>query len=77
MKHPHIHTPQGGSPTQSKVTAGVGSKPCPLTHPWWIYRANQMKISNNHGTEIPTQIDSFPDEDPHRLGRLALEKPND
>jgi hypothetical protein len=77
MKHPPNHTPQSSSSTHSTVTADITSKSSPLTHPWWIYRANQMKISNNHGTEIPTQIDSFPDEDPHRLGRLALEKPND
>jgi hypothetical protein len=64
MKHPHNHTPQGSSPTQSKATAGIGSKPCPLTHPWWIYRANQMKISNNHGSQLLAHIDPFPDEPP-------------
>ena len=56
MKHPHNHTPQ------SKVTAGIGSSPSPVTHPWWIYRANQLKISNNHGAPLFAQIDPFPDE---------------
>jgi hypothetical protein len=56
MKHPHNHTPH------SKLTAGIGSNPSPVTHPWWIYRANQLKISNNHGVELFAQIDPFPDE---------------
>jgi hypothetical protein len=64
MKHPHNHTPQSSSLTHSKLTAGIGSRPSPLTHPWWIYRANQMKISNNHGVEVLAQIDPFPDEPP-------------
>ena len=64
MKHPHNHTPQSSSPTHPKVTAGIDSKPSPLTHPWWIYRANQMKISNNHGIDLLAQIDPFPDEAP-------------
>jgi hypothetical protein len=63
MKHPHNHTPQSSSPTHSKVTAGIGSRPS-LTLPWWIYRANQMKISNNHGADLLAQIDPFPDESP-------------
>lgn len=57
MKHPHSHTPQGSSSTHS-----IKSKPYPLTHPWWIYRANQMRISHNHGTELLALIDPFPDE---------------
>ncbi len=64
MKHPHNHTPQGSSPTHSKVTAGIGSIPSPRTHPWWIYRANQMKISHNHGADLLARIDPFPDEPP-------------
>jgi hypothetical protein len=64
MKHPHNHTPQSSSSTHSKVTAGVASKSSPRTHPWWIYRANQMALRNNHGAEVLTQIDSFPDEPP-------------
>ena len=64
MKHPHNHTPQNSSSTHSTVTAGIASKSSPLTHPWWIYRANQMKISNNHGAQLLAQIDSFSDEPP-------------
>jgi hypothetical protein len=64
MKHPHNHTPQSGSPTHSKVTAGIDSKPSPLTHLWWIYRANQMNMSNNHGAELLAHIDPFPDKLP-------------
>jgi hypothetical protein len=64
MKHPHNHTPQSSSSTLSTVTAGITSQSSPRTHPWWIYRANQMKIRNNYGGELLTQIDSFPDEPP-------------
>ena len=63
MKHPHNHTPQNSSSTHSKLTVGIASKSSPLTHPWWIYQANQMKIRNNHGAELLAQID-FPDEPP-------------
>jgi hypothetical protein len=58
MKHPQNHTPQNGSLTQ-----GVASKSSPLTHPWWIYQANQMKVRNTHRAELLAQID-FPDEPP-------------
>jgi hypothetical protein len=54
MKHPHNNTPH------SQVTTGTGSIPSPVTHPWWIYRANQLKISNNHGAELFAQVDPFP-----------------
>jgi len=64
MKHPHNHTPRSSSSTPSKVTTGIASKSCPLTHPGWIYRANQMAIRNNHGAELLAQIDPFPDEPP-------------
>jgi hypothetical protein len=57
MKHPHNHTPESSSSTHSKVTTE-------LTHPWWIYRANQMKISNNDGTQLLAHIGPFPDEPP-------------
>jgi hypothetical protein len=53
------HTPQSSSPTHSKATAGIGPRPSPLTHPWWIYRANQMKLSNNHGGELLGWLSSF------------------
>jgi hypothetical protein len=56
MKHPHKHTPH------SKVTAGISSSPSLVTHPWWIYRANQLKISNNHGAELFAQVDPPPNE---------------
>ena len=62
MNHPHKHTPQSSSPAHSKATAGIDTRPSPLTHPWWIYRANQMKLSNNHAGELLAQIDPFPDE---------------
>ena len=58
MKHPHNHTPH------SQVAAGIGSIPSPVTHPWWIYQANQMKISHSHGAELLAHIDPFPDEPP-------------
>ena len=63
MKYPHNHTTQSSCP-HSKVTAGSTPISCPLTHPWWIYRANQMKISHNHGAEVPLPINPFPDESP-------------
>jgi hypothetical protein len=64
MKHPPNHTPQSSSPTHSKVTSGIDSKPSPLIHPWWIYRANQMKISHSHGAALLAHIDPFPDAPP-------------
>jgi len=64
MKHPDNHSSQSSSSTNSKVTGGIASKSSPLTHPWWIYRANQLNIRNNHGVEAPAQIDLFPDEPP-------------
>jgi hypothetical protein len=64
MKHPHNYKPESSSSTHSKVTTGVASISSPLTHPWWIYRANQMKMSNNNGTQLLTHIDPFPDEPP-------------
>jgi hypothetical protein len=63
MKHSHNHMPQSSSSTHSKLTAGIAPKSSPLTHPWWIYQANQMKIRDNHGAELLVQID-FPDEPP-------------
>jgi hypothetical protein len=63
MKHSHNHMPQSSSSTHSKLTAGIAPKSSPLTHPWWIYQANQMKIRDNHGAELLAQID-FPDEPP-------------
>ena len=61
MKPSHNHTPQSSSSTHSTVTADITSKSSPLTHPWWIYRANQMKISHNHGADLLAQIEPFPD----------------
>jgi hypothetical protein len=63
MKHPHDHTPQNSSSTHSKVPVGVASKSSSLTHPWWIYQANQMKVRNTHRAELLAQID-FADEPP-------------
>jgi hypothetical protein len=56
MEQPHNQTPH------SQLMAGIASNPSPGTHPWWIYRANLLKISNNHGAELFAQIDPFPDE---------------
>jgi hypothetical protein len=63
MKHAHDHTPQNSSSTHSKVLVGVASKSSSLTHPWWIYQANQMKVRNTHRAELLAQID-FADEPP-------------
>jgi hypothetical protein len=63
MKHPHDHTPQNSSSTHSNVPVGVASKSSSLTHPWWIYQANQMKVRNTRRAELLAQID-FPDEPP-------------
>jgi hypothetical protein len=63
MKHSHNHAPQSSSSTHSKMTAGIAPKSSPFTHPWWIYKANQMKIRDNHGAEFLAQID-FPGEFP-------------
>ena len=64
MKYPHNHTPQSSSSIRSKGTTDFGSRPSPLTHAWWIYRANQMNISHHNGGELLAQIDPFPDEPP-------------
>jgi hypothetical protein len=63
MKHTRNDTPRDGGSTYSKLSAGIGSK-YPLTHAWWIYRANQMKMQSNPGTQLLAQPDSFPDEAP-------------
>jgi hypothetical protein len=63
MKHPHDHTPQNSSSTHSRVPVGVASKSSSVTHPWWIYQANQMKVRNTHRAELLAQID-FADEPP-------------
>jgi hypothetical protein len=63
MKHAHDHTPQNSSSTHSKVPVGVASKSSSITHPWWIYQANQMKVRNTHRAELFAQID-FADEPP-------------
>jgi hypothetical protein len=70
MKDPNNHTPESSSSTHSKVTTGVASISSPLTHPWWIYRANQMKMSNNNGTQLPAHIDPLPDEPSSDSGDL-------
>jgi hypothetical protein len=64
MKHPHNHTPQNSSSTDSKEPGGIASKSFPLTNPWWIYQANQLKIRNNRAAELLAQIESLPDESP-------------
>jgi hypothetical protein len=64
MKHPDNYTPESSSSTHSKVITGVAPISSPLTHPWWIYRANQLKISNSHEVYLLAQIDPFPDEPP-------------
>jgi hypothetical protein len=63
MKHMRNSTPQNDSLTYLKLSAGIGSK-YPLTHAWWIYRANQMKMQSNPATQLLAQIDSFPDGPP-------------
>ena len=63
MKHPHDHTPQKNSSTHSKLPVGVASRSSSLTHPWWIYQANQMKVGNTQRAELVAQFDS-PDEPP-------------
>jgi viroplasmin and RNaseH domain-containing protein len=64
MKDPQNHTPQSSSSTHSKLPVGIALKSSSLTHPWWIYQANQMKIRNNNGAEVLAQIYSFSDEPP-------------
>jgi hypothetical protein len=63
MKYPHDHTPQNSSLTYSKLPASFASKSSSLTHPLWIYQANQMKVPNPQRAELLAQID-FPDEPP-------------
>jgi hypothetical protein len=63
MKHRHDHTPLNSSSTRSQLPFGDASKASSLTHPWWIYQANQMKVSNTHPAELLAQID-FLDEPP-------------